>query len=79
MAYIVERVEKTPLLELTDPTIEGIHKEYSERGIICRFNGLWPNSIDLYKWIHSTWTYECEISLFSKGFFMVFFHHLEDH
>ena len=42
-------------------------------------NGLWPKTANLYKWIHSTWTDECEISLCSKGFFMVFFHHSEDH
>jgi hypothetical protein len=55
-AYIVESAEKTHLLELKDPSIEGIHDAYATQGIICRFNGLWSKTIDMYKWIHTSWT-----------------------
>ena len=46
-AYIVERIEKIMSLELTNPMIEEIHEVYTTRAIICRFNGLWPKTVDL--------------------------------
>lgn len=41
-AYIVERYEKYPQLELTYPLINGRHDAYTTQGIICKFNGSWP-------------------------------------
>lgn len=78
-AYIIERAEKTPQLELLDPLINGIQEAYAARGIIYRLNGLWPRTMDLFKWIYTTWTKDCEISLCSKGFFTVYFHNIEDY
>lgn len=74
-----KRNSSTQLLELIDSTIDGIHDAYTSRGIICKFNRLWPNTAYLYKWIRKSWTHECDISLCSKGFSMVFFYHLEDY
>lgn len=72
-AYIVERTKKTSWLELTDPRIEGIHDAYVAQSIICRFNGICPKNTNLYKWINTSWTQECDISLCSKGFLWFFF------
>jgi hypothetical protein len=33
----------------------------------------------LFNWIHTTWTTKCEISLCSKGFFIVCFHNHEEY
>lgn len=77
-AYIIERAENIPQLDLNDPVISGIHDAYAERGVICRFNGLWSKMANLYKWIHSSWIDECEISLCTKGFFTILFNHKED-
>lgn len=33
----------------------------------------------LYKWIHTTWTNDCEISLFSTGFFALYFRDTKDY
>lgn len=78
-AYIVDRADQTPQLELTNPYIVGIHDTYPTRGIIYRFNGLWPKTADLFKWIFSNWTNDCEIFLCSRGFFMVLFKCQEDY
>ena len=72
-AYIVDKANQTPRLELIDPFITGIHEAYSTKVIICRFNDLWPKTVDMFKWIYSNWTNDCEISLCSKGFFVVMF------
>ena len=72
-AYIVDKADQTPQLELTDPYIASIHDAYLDRGIISRFNGLWPKTPDPFKWIFSNWTNNCEISLCSRGVLMVSF------
>ena len=76
-AYIVERMENVPQLDLTDPIISDIHDAFFNRGITYKFNGLWQKTTDLYKWIHTSWTKDCEISLCSRGFFTVLFSHQE--
>ena len=53
----MERTEKIMSLELANPMIEVIHEVYTTQDIICGFNGLWPNTIDLYKWIHTSWMF----------------------
>lgn len=65
-------------MDLTDPVITCKHDAYPERGISYRFNGQWSKTVDLYKWIHTSWTYECEMSLCSNGFITFLFHHIED-
>lgn len=41
--------------------------------LICRFNSFWPKPLDLFHWIFTSWTMECDIHLCSKGFFIVRF------
>ena len=42
--YIVEQSKHSPCVELQEPTIYEHYKDYFERVIICRFNGLWPKT-----------------------------------
>lgn len=46
---------------------------YESQAVICRFNGFWPKPVDLFHWILTTWSINCEIHLYSKGFFIVKF------
>lgn len=55
------------------PTMDRQYKLFAELGIICRFNGLWPCTTDLYQWVHSNWTNNCKVLFCSKGFFIVVF------
>ena len=41
--------------------------------IIYRFNSFWPKPVELFHWIFTNWTMDCEIHLCSKGFFNVKF------
>ena len=62
---------------MTDPAVIGIYNAYSAKGIIGRLHGFWPGTADLYHWIHTSWTEDCEISLCNKGFFTVYFNKQE--
>ena len=75
----MEQAEQSPCVEFQDSTIQELHGMYSEKTIICRFNGLWPKTKLLYQWIHNNWTKDCDISLCSKGFFIVLFDNLADY
>ena len=75
----MEQAEQSPCVELQDPTIQDLHGMYSKKSIIYRFNGLWPKTKLLYQWIHNNWTKDCDISLCSKGFFIVLFDNLADY
>lgn len=75
--YIVEQSKHSPYVEMQDLAIHEHYKDYSERAIICRFNGLWPKTYQLYQWVHNNWATDCDIHLCSKGFFMVFLTNLQ--
>jgi hypothetical protein len=54
--YIVEKIEEVPSLEITEPEIKESPTFYEDCEVFCRFNGFWPPTTDLYKWIHLNWT-----------------------
>ena len=66
-------------MDLADPTIKKLYEAYSTRAIIYRFNRFWPKTEHLNQWIHQTWSIECEISLWAKGFFIVYFENPADY
>jgi len=70
---LVEKIEEVPSIEITHEGFANQLQKFVERTIICRFNGLWPCSQDLYAWIHANWTHHCKISFYSKGYFIVLF------
>lgn len=72
-AFLVEKVEEVPSVELMHEELASQHQDFAERAIICRFNNLWPRSQDLYAWIHENWTHHCKIFFCSKGYFIVLF------
>ena len=72
-AFLVDKIEEVPSIELIHEDLASHLQEFAERAIICRFNGLWPRSQDLYAWIHANWTHHCKIFFCSKGYFIVLF------
>lgn len=76
--YIVEQLEQTPALKINSATTEEHVKTYEAQALICQFNCFWPKPMDLFHWIFTRWTLECEIHLYSKGFFIVKFNSLEE-
>jgi len=46
--------------------------------VICRFNGFWTKPKALSQWIYSIWIENCDIHLYSKGFFIVKFYTVND-
>ena len=52
--FLVDKMEEVPSVELSHPALVENLQFFSEYALICRFNGLWPRTEDLYKWIHST-------------------------
>lgn len=77
--FSVDKLEEVSSIEINDPSLDLNHQIFAETGIICRFNGLWPRTADLYQWIHSNWTKKCKVHLCSKGFFIVLFGKNEDY
>lgn len=51
--FLVDKIEEVPSVEITHEDLATQLQEFAERAIICRFNGLWPRSRDLYAWIHA--------------------------
>ena len=51
--FLVDKLEETPSIEIMHPTMDRQFQMFAEYGIICRFNGLWLRTKDLYQWIHS--------------------------
>jgi hypothetical protein len=47
--------------------------------VVCHFNGYSPPTSDLHKWIHSNYSNNCEVCLYSKGIFVVQFVYNEDY
>jgi len=76
--YIVERLDEIPSLEVKNPEVKELFSTLQTHALICRFNGYWPRSYDLHKWIYTNWTIDCQILLCSKGFFIVQFEKQED-
>lgn len=75
----MDKLEEIPSIEIVHPTLDEQTQQIAEKGIICRFNGLWPRTADLYQWIHSNWTNNCKVLLCSKGFFITVFVFEEDY
>lgn len=71
--YIVELQEQTPALKINNTATEEHTKTYEAQALICRFNCFWPKPMDLFHWIFTQWSLQCEIYLCSKGFFIVKF------
>ena len=71
--YIVDQRGKTPALNINSTGLEEYVKSYETQALICRFNSFWPKPMDLFHWIYTSWTMECDIHLCSKGFFIVKF------
>lgn len=66
-------MDETPAIEISHPYLDDQYQTFAETTLICRFNGLWSRTADLYQWIHSNWTNNCKVFLYSKGFFIVAF------
>lgn len=77
--FLVDKSEDIPSINLSHPGIDDHYQLYAEAALVCRFNGLWPRTSELYQWIHTNWTKKCEIHLCSKGFFIVVFDRNEDY
>lgn len=71
--YIVEQLEHTPEYHIDTPEVDEQRTIYERQAIICRFNCYWPKPAELFIWIYTNWTTNCEVHLFSKGFFIVKF------
>lgn len=54
--FLVDKLEEVPYVEISYPDLVDDTQKFAERAIICRFNGLWPRSQDLYDWIKDNWT-----------------------
>lgn len=77
--FLVDKLEEVLTIEIMHPSLDEQAQKFAEHAIICRFNGLWPRTADLYQWIHSNWTNNCKVMLCSKGFFIVVFAFEEDY
>lgn len=75
--YIVKQLQHTPELTIDISKAEEVCNSYEKLSIICRFNGFWPKPFDLFHWIFTHWALDCQIHLFSKGFFIVKFQKTE--
>lgn len=71
--YIVDQLGQTPTLNFDSTGLDVFVNSYETQALICRFNSFWPKPMDLFHWIFTTWTMECDIHLCSKGFFIVRF------
>lgn len=71
--YIVEQLNHTPEYNIDSSEIDMHCNTYERQPIICRFNSFWPKPVDVFHWIFTNWTMQCEIHLCSKGFFIVKF------
>ncbi|KAH9316960.1 hypothetical protein KI387_018729, partial [Taxus chinensis] len=78
-AYLVDLAEDIPSLTIENPEVEEYFKNLTRDAVVGRFNGFWPSSTALYQWVFENWTIKCEISLCSKGFFVVHFKEAEDY
>ena len=77
--FLVDKIEDVPTISFNHFGIEEQYQVFAESAIICRFNGLWPRTADLYQWVHTNWTKRSRICLCAKGFFIVVFDLAEDY
>lgn len=77
--FLVEKMEETPAIEITHPSLDDQSQKFAEKSLICRFDGLWHRTADLYQWIHSNWTNNCKVFFYLKGFFIVVLAFNEDY
>lgn len=77
--FLVDKSEEVPTINFSHSEIDECYQFFAESAIICRFNGLWPCTTDLYQWIHTNWSKRSTIFLCSKGFFIVAFDSNEDY
>ena len=51
-----------------------------DHALIGKFISIWPTEQALRGWIHNKWKPKAhyDLQLGSKGFFTIFFHHLDD-
>jgi len=71
--FLVDKLEEVPSVEISVPDLVDNTQKFAETTIICRFNGLWPRSKDLYDWINDNWTHRCKVYFCEKGYFIVLF------
>lgn len=75
--FLVDKLEDVPSVEISYPDLADDTQKFAETTIICRFNGLWPRSQELYDWIKENWTDRCRVYFCAKGYFIVLFDDLE--
>lgn len=68
--HIVEQMNNIPEMAVDLVEINNMCPTYQSQATICRFNVFWPKPVDIFQWIFMTWTVNCHIHLFSKGFFI---------
>ena len=69
--YIVEKLNHALELSIDILDTDEHRTTYEAQAIICRFNYFWPKPMELFHWIFTKWTMDCEIHLYSKGFFIL--------
>lgn len=67
----MEQLNYTPELTLDTTEVEEVRNIYERQALICRFNGFWTKPMDLFHWIFTKWSLNCDVMLCSKGFFIV--------
>lgn len=75
--FLVDKLEEVPSVEISYSDLADHTQQFAERAIICRFNGLWPRSKDLYDLIRDNWTHRCKVHFCAKGYFIVLFNLIE--
>lgn len=63
-------MEKFPSMEVNVVEVSSLFKKLELEGIICRFNDFWPKLEILHQWVFCSWSTNCDIYLFSKGFIL---------
>lgn len=66
--YIVEQTNCVAELNIEAPETEEYRSTFETQAIICRFNCYWPKPMEMFHWIFTNWTMDCE-----KGYFIVKF------
>jgi len=69
----VKQLIYNPELNIDLPESDEQFDSLESLAIICRFNCFWPKPVELFHWILTNWSLDCEIHLCSKGFFVVKF------
>lgn len=46
--FLVDKMEETLAIEITRPSLDDQYQMFAQTTIICRFNGLWPCTVNLY-------------------------------